>query len=137
MPGDQNTSSEKDNEALPEQSSPAPPPGSADQIIEQHQPENMEVHKHSHHVTHKKSWSEYLLEFLMLFLAVFLGFVTENMREHLVESNKEKEYISSIAEDLKQDINQLDSIILRRNIKNKMMDSILYLLNYTNPMEHG
>ena len=41
--------------------------------------ENMEVHKHPHHVTHKKKWGEYLLEFVMLFLAVFLGFVAENI----------------------------------------------------------
>ena len=39
--------------------------------------ENMEVHKHPHHVTHKKKWGEYVLEFLMLFLAVFLGFLAE------------------------------------------------------------
>ena len=26
--------------------------------------ENMEVHKHPHHITHKKKWGEYLLEFL-------------------------------------------------------------------------
>ena len=32
------------------------------------QTENMEVHKHPHHVTHKKKWPEYLLEFFMLFL---------------------------------------------------------------------
>ena len=43
--------------------------------------ENMEVHKHPHHVTHKKKWGEYILEFLMLFLAVFLGFLAENLRE--------------------------------------------------------
>jgi len=35
--------------------------------------ENMEVHKHPHHVAHKKKWEEYVLEFLMLFLAVFFG----------------------------------------------------------------
>ena len=33
--------------------------------------ENMEVHKHAHHVMHKKKWTEYFLEFFMLFLAVF------------------------------------------------------------------
>ena len=53
--------------------------------------ETMEVHKHPHHVTHKKKWGEYLLEFLMLFLAVFLGFVAENIREHKVEREREKE----------------------------------------------
>jgi len=45
----------------------------------------MEVHKHPHHVTHKKKWTEYLLEFFMLFLAVFLGFVADNIRENSVE----------------------------------------------------
>ncbi|MEJ7674835.1 MAG: hypothetical protein WKF59_19600 [Chitinophagaceae bacterium] len=36
--------------------------------------ENMEVHKHPHHVTHKKKWGEYLLEFFMLFLSRVLRF---------------------------------------------------------------
>lgn len=49
----------------------------------QPQTQNMEVHKHPHHVTHKKKWGEYFLEFLMLFLAVFLGFLAENFREHV------------------------------------------------------
>ncbi|MEP6616411.1 MAG: hypothetical protein ABJA57_07520 [Ginsengibacter sp.] len=96
----------------------------------------MEVHKHPHHITHKKNWGEYFLEFFMLFLAVFLGFVAENIRETSVENAREKEYINSIAEDLQQDINQLDSIVLKRTVKNMMMDSILYLLN-SDPNQHG
>jgi hypothetical protein len=48
----------------------------------------MEVHKHPHHVTHKKKWREYLLEFFMLFLAVFFEFVIENIRVHKVEVEK-------------------------------------------------
>src|SRR6476659_1817814 len=58
--------------------------------------ENMEVHKHPHHVTHKKKWGEYLLEFFMLFLAVFLGFVAENIRETNVEHTHEKEYAQQL-----------------------------------------
>ena len=61
----------------------------------------MEVHKHPHHVTHKKKWGEYLLEFFILFLAVFLGFVAENIREQSVERHREKEFIQSFVEDLK------------------------------------
>src|SRR6478736_3470442 len=53
--------------------------------------DTMEVHKHPHHVTHKKKWGEYFLEFLMLFLAVFLGFITENIREGISENSKAKE----------------------------------------------
>src|SRR6476660_6184589 len=63
-----------------------------DPINQIQETENMEVHKHPHHVTHKKKWGEYLLEFLMLFLAVFLGFVAENIREHIAEGNRAKEY---------------------------------------------
>src|SRR5215471_3000799 len=65
--------------------------------------ENMEVHKHPHHVTHKKKWIEYLLEFLMLFLAVFLGFVAENIREHKVENDRAKEFAISLVRDLNND----------------------------------
>jgi len=63
----------------------------------------MEVHKHPHHVTHKKKWTEYMLEFFMLFLAVFLGFVAENVRETLAEKHREKEYVHSMIDDLKID----------------------------------
>jgi hypothetical protein len=61
----------------------------------------MEVHAHSH--TERKKWTHYLWEFLMLFLAVFCGFLAENQREHMVEYKREKEYMKSMLEDLKQD----------------------------------
>jgi hypothetical protein len=71
----------------------------------------MEVHKHPHHVTHKKKWPEYLLEFCMLFLAVFLGFVAENIRENSAERHREKEYMQSLLNDLRS-----DTIKLKTNI---------------------
>lgn len=70
----------------------------------------MEVHKHPHHVMHKKKWSEYLLEFFMLFLAVFLGFVAENIRESIVEHEREKKYAEHLLLDLRND----SSIIVSR-----------------------
>jgi archaellum component FlaF (FlaF/FlaG flagellin family) len=89
----------------------------------------MEVHKHPHHVTHKKKWTEYLLEFLMLFLAVFLGFTAENIREHNVERHREKEYIRSLLQDLRQDSSQFD-IAVTYNSKNlKNIDTSIVLLN--------
>jgi len=63
----------------------------------------MEVHKHAHHDTGKKKWGEYLLEFFMLFLAVFLGFIAENIREHVVEHSRSKEYAVSLVQDLQND----------------------------------
>src|ERR1043165_9762858 len=77
---------------------------------------NMEVH-HPNHVTHKKKWGEYLLEFLMLFLAVTLGFFAENVREHVGDVSKEKEYMSAMFEELKSDTVEY----------NKALDQIFYL----------
>jgi hypothetical protein len=74
--------------------------------------ENMEVHKHPHHVLHKKKWPEYLLEFFMLFLAVFLGFLAENQREHFVEHQREKKFARRLLSDLRQ-----DSIFFETRIK--------------------
>ncbi len=89
----------------------------------------MEVHKHPHHVTHKKKWGEYLLEFFMLFLAVFLGFLAENMREHQIEKEKEKQYIESYIEDLKIDTATIRKNLVFRDLKGKQMDSLMDLLS--------
>jgi hypothetical protein len=70
----------------------------------------MEVHHHSH--TPRKKWTHYFWEFFMLFLAVFCGFLAENQREHLVEHQREKQFMSSLVEDL-----ETDTIELQRAIK--------------------
>lgn len=98
-------------------------------ITQNQETENMEVHKHPHHVTHKKKWGEYLLEFLMLFLAVFLGFVAENIREHKVEREREKEYIESLIADLKSDQQVLSQHISHVKAGASIMDSLITLLN--------
>jgi len=69
--------------------------------------ETMEVHKHPHHVMHKKKWNEYLLEFFMLFLAVFLGFVAENLREHFSNKETEKRNIESYVKTLQKDSTEI------------------------------
>src|SRR3954464_7820493 len=94
--------------------------------------ENMEVHKHPHHVTHKKKWGEYLLEFLMLFLAVFLGFIAENQREHIVEHQREKKFARRLLSDLRQ-----DSIFFELRIKrleDRQKAHKLFLSTMTNPV---
>jgi hypothetical protein len=95
----------------------------------QHNNEKMEVHKHPHHVTHKKKWGEYFLEFFMLFLAVFLGFVAENVREHSVERQHEKEYIRGLVQNLKSDTAQLTRKIATNIKKRNVWDSLMSLSN--------
>ena len=95
----------------------------------------MEVHAHTH--TPRKKWTHYFFEFLMLFLAVFAGFLAENQREHYVEGLREKQFIHSITEDLNVDIYMLDSIIRTRKNMDKLMDTLLYIMNYSDPKKHG
>jgi hypothetical protein len=89
--------------------------------------ENMEVHKHPHHVTHKKKWGEYFLEFLMLFLAVFLGFLAEYKLEHVIERQREKEFANALYTELLDDSTAAANKLARRIVKEKDMD---YLSNY-------
>ncbi len=89
----------------------------------------MEVHKHPHHVTHKKKWGEYLLEFFMLFLAVFLGFVAENIRENIGNREIEEKNIESFAKNLQANqstFEQMQSSGTLRLINHpNVLDSIL------------
>lgn len=62
----------------------------------------MEVHHHTQ-AHAKKNWKTYCWEFVMLFLAVFCGFLAENFREHRIDRAREKEYMRSMVEDLRQD----------------------------------
>ena len=70
----------------------------------------MEVHAHTH--TPRKKWTHYFWEFLMLFLAVFCGFLAEYQLEHVIEHNREKQYMQNLYEDLKR-----DSIIMTSEIR--------------------
>src|SRR5678809_214496 len=83
----------------------------------------MEVHHHSNTV--KKKWTHYLWEFLMLFLAVFCGFLAENFREHLIEQNKEKDFVKSLLEDLKIDTTRLNYSISRLKGNISYTDSLV------------
>jgi len=89
--------------------------------------QNMEVHHHPK--VEKKNFKEYLLEFIMIFLAVTLGFFAENIREHLSDNAKEKEYIKSLVQDL-----EVDQQVLAQNISAiqsgiSMMDSMITILD--------
>jgi hypothetical protein len=105
----------------------------------------MEVHAHSH--TERKKWTHYFWEFFMLFLAVTLGFFVENQREHFIEHQRERKYIRSMIEDLKEDTSSfrraieingracsdLDTLImlLKRNDRNLFVKRIYYLARFT------
>src|SRR5258706_15047994 len=93
------------------------------------QTKNMEVHKHPHHVTHKKKWGEYLLEFFMLFLAVFLGFIAENIRENSVNRETEKNNIESLVRNLREDSLNLVRTCQVNEKRFMYLDSLIDLKN--------
>lgn len=87
----------------------------------------MEVHSHTH--TPRNKWTHYFWEFLMLFLAVFCGFLAEYQLEHVIEHNREKQFIHSYIEDLKTDTAAIKRNISFRIKKGEQMDSLMALLS--------
>src|SRR5258705_6205434 len=82
----------------------------------------MEVHAHTH--TQRKKWTHYFWEFLMLFLAVFAGFLAENQREHIVERQREKQYMQSLLSDLAADTARFNSGIPLKEGRIDAIDSV-------------
>jgi len=95
----------------------------------------MEIHKHPHHVTEKKKFSEYLLEFFMLFLAVFLGFLAEYQLEHYLEKQKAKEFAVSLHRDLTNDTAAFNHNIKRLDICTKKIDTLIEILGHSGEIE--
>ena len=73
----------------------------------------------------------------MLFLAVFCGFLAEYALEHKIEKDRERQFIKSLANDIKADIIHLNSMIERRNQKLQRLDSLVYLLNSPQSAKSG
>ena len=82
----------------------------------------MEVHHHPH--VEKKNFKEYFLEFLMIFLAVTMGFFAENIREHISDKSKEKEYLSSMISELKYDTTKYNETLKKIFYIRPLLDSL-------------
>ena len=64
----------------------------------------------------------------MLFLAVFCGFLAEYQLEHLIEHNREKQYMRTLVEDLKNDtVNLEESLQFWKRLEQKI-DNVRPLL---------
>jgi hypothetical protein len=115
---------EEGNGAQPPPAKFLPPTGSP--VDTSNEPDNqttaMEVH-HSHHPTHKKKWTEYLLEFFMLFFAVFLGFLVENFREHQIEEGRAEKHMYTMVQNLKYDTTRYGGNYRSNVINCKGLDS--------------
>ena len=64
----------------------------------------------------------------MLFLAVFCGFMAENLREHKIENDREKQFMQSLVRDIKKDIEQGDKLYSQNNLSQQLCDSLLLIL---------
>jgi hypothetical protein len=84
----------------------------------------MEVHHHPQLAHKPKPWKEYFLEFLMIFLAVTMGFFAESLREHIGDKSKEREYMSSLVEELKYDTAEYNTVIKKIYYLRPLLDSL-------------
>ena len=95
----------------------------------------MEVHHHPE--VEKKGFKEYLLEGLMIFIAVMMGFFAESYREHIADRHREKEYMTSMVEDLRSDTAALSVFITREKGRVVMADSLVGMLYSQNIKQQG
>jgi hypothetical protein len=121
-PAEDNALSSKENETVAEENIQHSTPNIEPNI------DNMEVHHHGH-VQEKKKWKEYVFQFFMLFLAVFCGFLAEYQLEHKIETDREKQFIQSLINDIKADTARLNVIINERMKRDQKLDSLTFLLN--------
>jgi hypothetical protein len=87
----------------------------------------MEIHHHPQ--VEKKSFKEYFLEFLMIFLAVTMGFFAESLRENITDNVKEKEYIGSFIQNLKDDTTMMENVLKENKMK---IDKLKKLMSFSN-----
>ena len=64
----------------------------------------------------------------MLFLAVFCGFLAEYQLEHKIERDREKQFMITMAEDLKTDTTNLHKIIKLRKSRIRELDTLFDLI---------
>lgn len=100
---------------------------STETLIPKQEAKNMEVHHHPDLHHKPKKWKEYFLEFLMIFLAVTMGFIVENIREHITDRAKEKQYIAGFISSIKDDTANLRHVIEFDRQQIKGIDSMLNL----------
>ncbi len=96
---------------------------------------DMEVHHHAH--TARKKWTHYFWEFLMLFLAVFCGFLAEYQLEHKIEKDREKQFMQTMAEDLKSDSAALNRLIRLRKERIRELDTFFHLIANDEYLNNG
>ena len=95
----------------------------------------MEVQHHAH--TARKKWTHYFWEFLMLFLAVFCGFLAEYQLEHKIEKDREKQFMQTMAEDLKTDSARLNRLIRLRKSRIRELDTLFHLIASDEYLSNG
>jgi len=64
----------------------------------------------------------------MLFLAVFCGFLAEYQLEHMIERNREKQFMITMVDDLKSDTTQLTRLIRTRKTRIIGLDTLFTLI---------
>ena len=89
----------------------------------------METHAHELHKAPGHGFKHYFFEFFMLFLAVTLGYFVENIREHYLNKEIEKQSIESVVAALASDTVQLKNIITANEKVIRHLDSLVHLRN--------
>ena len=83
-----------------------------------------------------KKFKRYLFEFIMLFMAVTLGFFVENWRERISESQREKQFIQLLLNDLIRDTLRLNIVLANRIERDSIVQTMLLNMESGLAMRH-
>lgn len=61
----------------------------------------------------------------MIFLAVTLGFFAESLRESIADNEKEKEYIESFVQNLKDDTPAINNVLQENTMKIEKLKQVM------------
>ena len=73
----------------------------------------------------------------MLFLAVFCGFLAEYQLEHKIEKDREKQFMQTMAEDLRSDSAQLSRLINSRKSRIRELDTLFHIIANDEYLQEG
>ncbi len=78
------------------------------------------------------NWTYYIIELAVVFIGVTAGFLLNNWREENADIKLEQKYLSSFYNDLKTDVDDLDSLVFRTQKKADKLMEILKKSQYDN-----
>jgi hypothetical protein len=86
-------------------------------------------HSHPREILPGKKFTDFIFEFILLFLAITGGFFANNLRENIIDRNKEKEYMVSMIRDIEEDTALIGELLTIDSLQTRGLDTLLNMMD--------